>query len=1107
MLEGSDNGPVLKLGKADESLLIESIEGKGRSLMPPKSKTLRPTKAEIATLRAWINAGAKDDSAAIKVAIPEIKPKHKTLPAVKALTYLPNGAALVTARNRRWDFLATATEVRAPQIKLEADQQITGVAVNSVEHLVLAAGSPGKSATIMGLLPKGKNAEAHRDVILDLVFSPDGKTLATCSYDTQVKLWDAATGKPLHTLKDHSDSVYGLAFHPQGKMLATCAADRTVKIWDPATAKLLFTFSESTDWTYTVAWRPNGKHVAAGGVDKSIRVWEMSDKGGRVVHAVFAHEGAVTKLIYSKDGQTLYSLGEDRIVKAWDAERMVERKVYERQPETVLCMALAPNQKQLALGRYDGQVVLLDVETGKAQTVALAGSNDTGSPHIAPALAGDAPRLKPGLNKPEAKSITPNEGRRGQPIRVVIEGTHLDRVTELTTSAPGASAKLVSKSATKLEAEVQFPPTTPASVQQIQVKNDAGVSAALSFTVDPFASVPVREGNDSPGQAQAIPLPATLAGKLDKTGDLDFFRFDVKAGQQVGVQILTAAVGSKVEPTLQLTDLRGRVLAESNDGHLGHTFAEAGVYVLGVRDREFRGGAGMHYRLHVGEIPVVTAVFPLGAQRGVETEVRIDGVFLATKSAKVRIPADAAPGAKIPVPVSSSLGQPLGNASIVAGEFPEVRLEQASIPVPGTGDNVLRQFGQTDTWRFQAKKGQRLIIETQAQRIGSALDSVLEVLDAKGTLMPRAVLRCQAKTFVTFRDHDNATAGIRIDAWDDLGVNDYIYVGNELMRIKALPAHPDADCNFFASAAGPRTAFLDTTPTHHSQNTPMYKVTIHPPGSKFPPNGFPVFAVNYRNDDGGQGYGRDSRIFFDPPADGTYQVRISDARGQYGLNYGYRLTIRPPRPSFNVRFTPTAPVVWKEGAVPLTIAVDRIDGYDGPIKLRFTNVQPGFSVPDTEIQAGETVTAVALYGNPQAPTAPQKLTLIGEAVIDGRKQMKEFVGEAPKLEKPGEIITLTEESEVTIRPGGEVKVQVHIERRGGFTGRVPLEVKGLPHGVRVLDIGLNGILITEKETRRTIVLHAESWVEPTEHPFVVLAKREGKNTEHAAKSILLRVAK
>jgi hypothetical protein len=584
----------------------------------------------------------------------------------------------------------------------------------------------------------------------------------------------------------------------------------------------------------------------------------------------------------------------------------------------------------------------------------------------------------------------------------------------------------------------------------------------------------------------------------------------VKQGQQVGVQIVTSAIGSKIEPALQLADLHGRVFAESNDGLLGHTFAEAGSYVIGVRDREFRGGANMHYRLHVGEIPVVMAVFPLGVQRGRETDVRIEGVFLSSTSAKVKAAAEATLGSKIPVPVKSPFGQPLGNATIVVGEFPEVRGNpSATIPVPGTCDGVLMQPGQRDEWRFIAKKGQRLIVETQAQRIGSTLDSVLEILDAKGQPVPRAVLRCQAKTFVTFRDHDNVGAGIRIDAWSDLAVNDYIYVGNELMKIKALPAHPDADCTFFNSAGGQRLAFLDTTPTHHSQNLPMYKVSIHPPSTTFPPNGFPVFTLNYRNDDGGPGYGRDSRIFFDPPTDGEYRVRISDARGQGGINYGYRLTVRPPRPSFNVRFNPTAPVVWKKGAVPITIAVDRVDGYDGPIALRFDNVPPGYSIPRTEIQAGETTTAVAIYADAQAvtPAKPQPLRLIAEAVIEGQKQTKEAVGETPKVTNVGEIVTFTDESEVTIRPGGTVKVPVHIERSQGFTGRVPLEVKGLPHGVQVLDIGLNGILITEKETRRTIVLYAEPWVQPTEHPFVVLARREGKNSEHAAKAVLLKVVK
>src|SRR5438445_5785288 len=112
-----------------------------------------------------------------------------------------------------------------------------------------------------------------------------------------------------------------------------------------------------------------------------------------------------------------------------------------------------------------------------------------------------------------------------------------------------------------------------------------------------------------------------------------------------------------------------------------------------------------------------------------------------------------------------------------------------------------------------------------------------------------------------------------------------------------------------------------------------------------------------------------------------------------------------------------------------------------------------------------------------------------------------------KLIEPGEILTFTEQAEVTVKPGGQVTVIARIERRNGFKGRVPLDVRGLPHGVRVLDVGLNGILIIPSESRRTIEIYCEPWVRPTEHPFLVLARHEQKNTEHAARSVLLKVVK
>jgi hypothetical protein len=377
-----------------------------------------------------------------------------------------------------------------------------------------------------------------------------------------------------------------------------------------------------------------------------------------------------------------------------------------------------------------------------------------------------------------------------------------------------------------------------------------------------------------------------------------------------------------------------------------------------------------------------------------------------------------------------------------------------------------------------------------------------------GRPVPEATLRCLAKTNVIFRDHDSASASIRIESWSELAINDYIYVGGELLRIHELPKNPDDNCQFY-SAGGQRTGYLNTTPTFQSVGQPMYRVAIHPPGTSFPPNGLPVITLNYRNDDGGAGFGKDSRLFFDPPEDGDFLVRVGDTRGQGGSAYAYRLTVRPPRPSFQVTFGPKAPAVWRGGAVPVGVSAERFDGFDGPITVKLDNLPPGFSAPVTSIPAGENATAFALFAdaNAASPTKGAPLKLIGKATIDSQTVVRESEGGLPKVQDPGDLVTTTEQSEVTVRPGHEVRMTAKIERRNGFAGRVPLEVRGLPHGVRVLDIGLNGILVTERDTSRSFVIYCEPFVEPTTHPFVVLAKREGKNTEHAAKSVLLKVVK
>ena len=90
-----------------------------------------------------------------------------------------------------------------------------------------------------------------------------------------MKIWDLSTGRVLD-LRGHTDMVKGLATSPDGRRLATGSYDRTIKLWDTSTGEEVFTLRGHTGGVVGVAFSLDGRRIASGGIDRTVRVWDTS---------------------------------------------------------------------------------------------------------------------------------------------------------------------------------------------------------------------------------------------------------------------------------------------------------------------------------------------------------------------------------------------------------------------------------------------------------------------------------------------------------------------------------------------------------------------------------------------------------------------------------------------------------------------------------------------------------------------------------------------------------------------------------------------------------------------------------------------------------------
>ena len=711
---------------------------------------------------------------------------------------------------------------------------------------------------------------------------------------------------------------------------------------------------------------------------------------------------------------------------------------------------------------------------------------------------------------PAIERIMPPGGPRGAEVEVEFRGRDLDEAREVVfEEAPIAVTALQQVDPRTVKATLRIPADCPLGGHRLRIRTADGLSELRTFRVAGFTQTREAEPNNDRAAAQSVTMPTTVVGVV--TGeDVDCYKVRLPAGGRIAAAVEAIRLDQEMfDPHLELVDDKGFVVAAcddhpllAQDGMLAAVAPAEGDYFVRVRESAFGGNDGCVYLLHLGDFPVPHLAWPPAGRPGTAVEVTWLGDPAGPFRQPVTLPATvplAGVAEVVPVRdgVASAVPVPIRLSPLQRCDEAEPDDEPAKATRVAAPAGILARMDaaeDVDWFRVEAPKGTTWNVRAWARQLGSPIDVVVNVHrdDDKRERITGNDDSDGPDSAVRVTVPDQGSFLVRVNEHLRRGGPNYVYwleieKAEPAVALSVPPSRGNSQERLVAEVPRGNRAALILNATRTDFSGPVKLafaglpagVRAEAPLATTGPGTLVVFEaaadaapvavcteVLALAADAGRPLGglrQTTELVMGQPNNASYRTSTSDRLPVAVLEDALiRVEVEPP----------TVPLV-RRGILDLKVRIERLDGFEGKVKLSFPFKPPGVSGPvNVDVPADASEAVYQLNAAPDAPVADWQVVVMATALVkndpkqdpaakaDAKERRRRRDGETIWVSSRLVPLKVTEPlldmaaDKTTVEQGHDTQLVWAVKKPAAFAGAARVKLLGLPAKVEAQELDL-----------------------------------------------------